>query len=526
MDETPAWGTPSGFEAPVSPTSPRVIGRLRGARERALRSTAKVGTLVGVFVLGTAILASGDGTSAVDALKGSAAAGAGVVVVTFAVFGVVGQQERRRARRRQPRESDVDGHLLPQLSPSVRVAVPGGVSSLALSPDGRLLVTVTDGLWGGTVRAWDLEAGRQLWREHLEDDVRTLAVDGETRLLAFSNGNKVAVWDLLTGSRRGSTSRAIGAVYVLAWVPGGRHRVAGTPKGRVAVIAPPGLTYAWLPDTGAAEIGTIRVSADGCIAAGDRAGGVRVWEASTREKLWEQAATEPVLDLTFGPDGDTLVATSADGSRRAWDVRSGEPRSGLPSVPAARWVVAGPHGDLVAVVDERGELTVRDHVTGRPVADLVEGDHVVAIAAGVSLAAAGRDQVVRLWPWPERHGPGVAHVSAGQQLRVALDGGRHEPFSGPVGRIVRQRRREIIAAAEAHGASRVRVFGSVARGEDRADSDVDLLVDLPPGLGLLGYGRLLDQLEQVLDGLKVDLVPAADLKPEIRARVERDAIPL
>jgi predicted nucleotidyltransferase len=72
----------------------------------------------------------------------------------------------------------------------------------------------------------------------------------------------------------------------------------------------------------------------------------------------------------------------------------------------------------------------------------------------------------------------------------------------------------------------VRVFGSVARGEERAGSDVDLLIDLPPGLGLLGFGRLLDELERVLDGLTVDLVPAADLKPEIRARVEREAIPL
>lgn len=116
--------------------------------------------------------------------------------------------------------------------------------------------------------------------------------------------------------------------------------------------------------------------------------------------------------------------------------------------------------------------------------------------------------------------------AAGLELRVSVDEGRPEPLSGPVGQIVRQRRRELIAAAQAHGASRVRVFGSVARGEDRPGSDVDLLVDLPPGLGLLGFGRLLDDLERVLDGARVDLVPATDVKPEIRARVEREAIPL
>jgi predicted nucleotidyltransferase len=70
------------------------------------------------------------------------------------------------------------------------------------------------------------------------------------------------------------------------------------------------------------------------------------------------------------------------------------------------------------------------------------------------------------------------------------------------------------------------VFGSVARGEDRPDSDVDLLVDLPPGLGLLGLGRLLDDLERVLEGTRVDLVPTTDLKPDVRERVEREAVPL
>lgn len=116
--------------------------------------------------------------------------------------------------------------------------------------------------------------------------------------------------------------------------------------------------------------------------------------------------------------------------------------------------------------------------------------------------------------------------AAGLELRLAVEPSRHEVLTGPVGRIVRQRRRELTAAAHAHGASNLRVFGSLARGEDRPDSDVDLLVDLPPGLGLLGFGRLLDDLEQLLDGARVDLVPATDLKPEVRDRVEREAVPL
>ena len=118
--------------------------------------------------------------------------------------------------------------------------------------------------------------------------------------------------------------------------------------------------------------------------------------------------------------------------------------------------------------------------------------------------------------------------AAGLELRVTV---RRPPdptrgLIGPVGRIVRLRRRDLMAAAEAHGASNLRVFGSVARGEDRPDSDVDLLVDIPVSMGLFGLGRLQDDLESALGGIRVDLVPASDLKPEVRGLVEREAVPL
>jgi predicted nucleotidyltransferase len=75
------------------------------------------------------------------------------------------------------------------------------------------------------------------------------------------------------------------------------------------------------------------------------------------------------------------------------------------------------------------------------------------------------------------------------------------------------------------GFSNLRVFSSVARGEDRPDSDVDLLADFPPGLSLFGLGRLEADLEAIL-GTRVDLIPTADLKPGIRERAEADLFPL
>nr|WP_322770679.1 GTP-binding protein [Frankia sp. Cr1] len=117
--------------------------------------------------------------------------------------------------------------------------------------------------------------------------------------------------------------------------------------------------------------------------------------------------------------------------------------------------------------------------------------------------------------------------AAGFELTVGIRRPPHQlqMLSGPIGRVVRHHRRELIAAAAAHRVSNLRVFGSVARGQDRTDSDVDLLADLPADLGLLGLGRVQDALETIL-GVPVDLVPAQDLKPEVRARVEREQVAL
>ncbi len=118
--------------------------------------------------------------------------------------------------------------------------------------------------------------------------------------------------------------------------------------------------------------------------------------------------------------------------------------------------------------------------------------------------------------------------AAGYELVIGVQPARPRRLSrlsGPVGRQVRRRRRELVAAAAAHGVRNLRVFGSVARGEDRPDSDLDLLADVPPGMGLLGLGRVEAELEGII-GAQVDLVPAGTMKPGVSERVERDLVPL
>lgn len=95
----------------------------------------------------------------------------------------------------------------------------------------------------------------------------------------------------------------------------------------------------------------------------------------------------------------------------------------------------------------------------------------------------------------------------------------------PLGRRLRRHRTAIRACAERRGARSVQVFGSVARGEDVADSDIDLLVDLPSDTGLFALGQLEHELEQIL-GTSVDLATPDSLRPHVRIEAERDAITL
>ena len=90
---------------------------------------------------------------------------------------------------------------------------------------------------------------------------------------------------------------------------------------------------------------------------------------------------------------------------------------------------------------------------------------------------------------------------------------------------LRSRRSEILDVARKHGARNVRVFGSVARGDAGPDSDVDILVELEPGRGLLDHAALMLDLSDLL-GCKVDVVTDRGIRPRIRDRVLREAVPL
>jgi uncharacterized protein len=116
--------------------------------------------------------------------------------------------------------------------------------------------------------------------------------------------------------------------------------------------------------------------------------------------------------------------------------------------------------------------------------------------------------------------------AAGLELTMRVDRGPvHQRPQGPLGARLRRHRRRVEQIAGVHGLTNLRVFGSVARGEETDGSDIDLLVEVAPGVGLLGLARCQRELESVLDA-PVDLIPAGDLKAGVAPYVLADAAPL
>ena len=91
--------------------------------------------------------------------------------------------------------------------------------------------------------------------------------------------------------------------------------------------------------------------------------------------------------------------------------------------------------------------------------------------------------------------------------------------------LLKFKRPEILRLAQAHGAHNVRIFGSVAKGESRPQSEVDFLVEMDSGRSLLDLIELSQDLETLLQR-KVDVLTDQGLSPYLAQRIHAEAVPL
>lgn len=113
---------------------------------------------------------------------------------------------------------------------------------------------------------------------------------------------------------------------------------------------------------------------------------------------------------------------------------------------------------------------------------------------------------------------GISQSAVSQQLRCAPDLARQDPVG-----LLEAGAPIVKALAAERGYTRLAVFGSVARGDARPDSDIDLLVEAPEGTSSLDFVRFQLLVEHVL-GRHVDMVSYGGLKPGLDDDIQREAI--
>ena len=111
-----------------------------------------------------------------------------------------------------------------------------------------------------------------------------------------------------------------------------------------------------------------------------------------------------------------------------------------------------------------------------------------------------------------------------QALSLA-SGPRYNPYTMLLDQLHNQKD-TIEVAARQYGARRIRVFGSVARREERPDSDIDFLVDFPPGYDLFTQRLPLAQRLSEITGRRLDLIPEHELNRHLRDVVLSEAVEL
>lgn len=149
----------------------------------------------------------------------------------------------------------------------------------------------------------------------------------------------------------------------------------------------------------------------------------------------------------------------------------------------------------------------------------------LAERAGTSQPAVSRYESGASSPSVETLQRLLAAMGARLELGVTAST-RHLDVRTPRMAKLRANRERIRRVAHRHGASNVRVFGSVARGEDGPESDIDLLVDIDVrAKGLLPLGAIADELSTLLDE-RVDVAPSDALAPHVAESALIEAVPL
>jgi len=246
-----------------------------------------------------------------------------------------------------------------------RMTHDNGVSSIAISPDGKYVVS---GSHDGTARVWEAASGKEVARMTHDDVVTSVAFSPDGKyIVSGSWGNTARVWETLTGKEVARMTHR-GSANSVAFSPNGKYVVSG------------GWDYT-----------------------------ARVWEAHTGKEVARMIHGDSVNAVVFSPDGKYVVSGSHDGTARVWEALTGVEVARMTHDDIVWTVAFSPDGKYVASGGcdiynnykcDKGTAHVWETLTGKEVARMTHSGSVDSVAFSPDskyVVSGSWDNTARIW---------------------------------------------------------------------------------------------------------------------------------
>ena len=237
-----------------------------------------------------------------------------------------------------PQNGGSQVRLLDAGTGSVLLTIPMsfGIWDVALSPDGKTIVTGGD---GDSTKVWDAASGRELYPFRApSDSTKGVAFSPDSKRFATADKDHAArVWDTATGKLLLTLKGHMDELWGVAFSPNGK-RLVTTSLDRTARVWDLSTGQSVMTLTGHTDaVYGVAYSPDGThIATAGRDGTGKIWDAATgKELVTLKGHTSTLTHVAFSPDGKRVVTASTDKTAKVWDVATGEELLSLPGVWSA-----------------------------------------------------------------------------------------------------------------------------------------------------------------------------------------------